>query len=166
MSLIDALGATDTSRGAHLLDNMLRHAECLHAEDGPGLVEVAKVFAVQGSKILAAEAAAQAATILAASGDPVPAARAETQSYGWEHQCQQPKTPALDARPASVTARERQLALDAARGLTSQEIADTRYISTRTVDNHLGSVYQNSTWPEEMGLPLSWLPHCQLSSAS
>ncbi len=41
-----------------------------------------------------------------------------------------------------VSDREIEVALDASSGLTSPQIAEKRFISVRTVDNHLRSVYR------------------------
>lgn len=51
-------------------------------------------------------------------------------------------TPALRARPNLVTKRETDIAMAAASGGTSPEIAESRFLSVRTVDNHLSSVYR------------------------
>jgi len=40
-----------------------------------------------------------------------------------------------------LTRREREVALLAAGGMTSKDIADRLYISVRSVDNHLSRVY-------------------------
>ncbi|MEU4105691.1 helix-turn-helix transcriptional regulator [Streptomyces tanashiensis] len=41
-----------------------------------------------------------------------------------------------------LSARERDIALMAARGRTSREIAETYVLSVRTVENHLGRIYR------------------------
>jgi DNA-binding CsgD family transcriptional regulator len=41
----------------------------------------------------------------------------------------------------SITRREREIALLAARGLASKQIGARLFISARTVDNHLAKVY-------------------------
>jgi DNA-binding CsgD family transcriptional regulator len=41
----------------------------------------------------------------------------------------------------SLTDREREVAILAARGLTSRKIAEDLFVSVRTVDNHLQQVY-------------------------
>ncbi|MGC9490229.1 MAG: response regulator [Thermovirgaceae bacterium] len=43
--------------------------------------------------------------------------------------------------PENLSAREREVLLEAARGLSSKEIAGKLYISERTVQTHLGSIY-------------------------
>lgn len=132
----------DTSKGAHLIDALRQHAEAAAIEDPETLNGVAKRFASFGGWLLAAEAYAQAAALHDSRDDAARAARNAALSMTAEGHCQEPKTPALAARPALVTPRELEVALDAADGMTSPQISDKRYISVRTVDNHLSSVYR------------------------
>lgn len=117
---------------------MADHATALAAADGPGLLEVARSFGRMGAWLLAAEAAAQAATHLTDEE----AALATCLSMGWEQKCQDPQTPGLTMQTDLVSEREFEVAWRAALGRTSAEIADELYISVRTVDNHLRSVYR------------------------
>jgi DNA-binding CsgD family transcriptional regulator len=57
--------------------------------------------------------------------------------------CEGARTPGLSLTRAAdpLTARERDIALLAASGLTSREIAERLNVSKRTVDNHLQRVY-------------------------
>jgi len=41
----------------------------------------------------------------------------------------------------TLTRREQEVALMAARGLSKREIADTLYVSARTIGNHINHVY-------------------------
>lgn len=59
-----------------------------------------------------------------------------------EQRCEHPSTPALRGRPSMVSEREMEVALDAVDGRTSPQIALDRFISVRTVDNHLRSAYR------------------------
>jgi DNA-binding CsgD family transcriptional regulator len=43
--------------------------------------------------------------------------------------------------PAPLTRREKEVALLAAEGIASKDIAERLFLSPRTVDNHLQSVY-------------------------
>jgi DNA-binding NarL/FixJ family response regulator len=53
------------------------------------------------------------------------------------------RTPAMrdDLGIVELTGREREVASLAARGLATREIADTLYLSPRTVENHLQRIY-------------------------
>jgi DNA-binding CsgD family transcriptional regulator len=136
--VVDVLTDLRTERGAHLINTMADHAEALFHDDGAALTDVAGAFATMGAFLLAAETAAQAAVRLEGSD----ASRLVCLSMGWELKCQDPRTPALAERPGLVSWRELQVAMDAAMGHTSPEISRKRYISVRTVDNHLRSVYR------------------------
>ena len=61
----------------------------------------------------------------------------------WAAMCEGAVTPGLAAPPAIVplTRREHEVALLAADGLTSRDIGERLFLSVRTVDNHLQSIY-------------------------
>lgn len=136
--VVDDLEALRSNRGAHLIDAMADHAAALDDRDPQRLLAVADTFAGMGAVLLAAEAAAQAAGPLAGEAS----ARAAALSMQWESRCQEPATPALQDRPDAISARQLEVAALAATGLTSPEIAADRFVSVRTVDNHLRSVYR------------------------
>lgn len=139
---IDELRAIDDSKGAFLLSLMKRHAEALLARDSSELDVVARAFGEHGAPLLAAEAFGQTADILHEQGDLTRAARACALSYVFEKRCEVPDTPALRHRPRLITSREFEVAIRAASGLTSPQIAEEFFISVRTVDNHLRSIYR------------------------
>ena len=134
--------AVELTRGAALQEIMPRHAHALVDRDAPGLLGVAASFASHGAHLLAAEAAAQASALCADAGDEVAAARAATRSRRWERATVDAATPALATQAAGPSTREMDVTLEALAGHTSQEIAGHLYISRRTVDNHLRSVYR------------------------
>ncbi|HUG09117.1 MAG TPA: AAA family ATPase [Acidimicrobiia bacterium] len=140
--VIDDLRSIDSSRGAHLIAAIKDHAEAALAADPALLESVAAGFAAFGAALLGAEAYARAAAFYVPAGEPERAARCVALSLALERRCGGPRTPALDSRPSLVTPREMEVALDAASGLTSPMISEKRYISVRTVDNHLSSVYR------------------------
>lgn len=141
--VVDGLhDAVASTRGARLLEVMSRHGQALSARSAADLDEAAHAFAGLGAWLLASEAMAHCATVLDAAA-PQQSARAAAVSYAWEARCQSPRTPALDARPQALSRRAMDIASDAARGTTSAEIAERRFISVRTVDNHLGNAYRS-----------------------
>ena len=78
------------------------------------------------------------------TGSSRPARALELRSAILAGQCEGTRTPALIAATAaaSLTARELEVAMLAARGLTSQEIARQLVLSARTVDHHLQHAYE------------------------
>ncbi|MGD2061526.1 MAG: AAA family ATPase [Acidimicrobiia bacterium] len=140
--VVGELDQIDSSRGAHLLDAIKRHARASASGSPDELRSVAERFARFCAWLLAAESYAQASTLYEVRGQLPEAATSAALSMVAEGRCQEPRTPALAARPGLVTPREMEVALDAARGRTGPEISKSRYISVRTVDNHLSSVYR------------------------
>jgi len=73
------------------------------------------------------------------------ATAAELRARELRGRCESPDTPGLrlpDAPGASpLSAREREVALLAAEGLTSREVAERLFLSVRTVENHLHRAY-------------------------
>jgi DNA-binding CsgD family transcriptional regulator len=138
--------AAATTSGAALLETMARHAGAAAARDAFVLAEVAQTFADQGAWLLASEAQAGHAALLAespatAGGQAV--AWSAALSMAWESRCQGARTPLLLARPpVGLSDRQLEIAGDAARGASSAEIGRQHVISIRTVDNHLGKVYR------------------------
>jgi DNA-binding CsgD family transcriptional regulator len=141
-SVIEDLRSIDTSRGAYLISEIQHHAEATLVSDPVALEASGERFAGFGALLLASESYARAATEYSRAREPTSAARCSALSMALERRCGDPRTPALITRPALVTPREVDLCLDAATGLTSPQIAEQRFISVRTVDNHLGSVYR------------------------
>lgn len=140
--VLDDLMAVDASRGAHYIAALQQHARASAESDRVGLDVVASSFHVMGGRILEAEVWAESTRLHLDAGDEVAAAIACVRSRAAEARCEDPETPALQQRPAVVSDREFEVALDAASGLTSPQIAEKRFISVRTVDNHLRSVYR------------------------
>jgi DNA-binding CsgD family transcriptional regulator len=94
--------------------------------------------------LLAAEAATAAAEAYRAAG-------AARQATAWTRTatqaaraCEGVRTPGVvDAGgPEPLSRREREVALLAAGGATSREIAERLFLSSRTVENHLSRVYE------------------------
>ena len=91
----------------------------------------------------AAEAAATAADVHEDRGRPAEAVAGRARARRLLDRCPGADAPFLRraGRPSALTARELEIARLAAAGLTSAEIAKGLYLSTRTVDTHLGRVY-------------------------
>jgi DNA-binding CsgD family transcriptional regulator/tetratricopeptide (TPR) repeat protein len=140
--VVDELRDIDASRGAHLIAALQGFAEASVAEDPGSLESTAGRFLDFGTLLLAAEAFARAGVLYARNGEVADGARCVVLSMAAERRCGNPETPELAARPTLVTPREFDVALDAASGLTSPKISEKRFISVRTVDNHLGSLYR------------------------
>jgi DNA-binding NarL/FixJ family response regulator len=135
----ELLGATD-ARFAHA---RLRHVLALASGDSDELAVCADAFEALGASLFGAEAAAQAATRASGDGLQRRASVLMAQSARLAERCEGARTPGLSAfdTPSPLTDREQEVALLAARGLTSKAIAEQLVVSTRTVDNHLQRIY-------------------------
>jgi DNA-binding CsgD family transcriptional regulator len=119
------------------------HARARRTSDGSALLSVASEFEEIGSALLAAEAAAEASDAHRRAGNRGAATEARVRSQALAGECEGATTPALQIPDDAIalTARELEIALLAARGLTSPEIARQLVCSVRTVDNHLAHAY-------------------------
>ncbi|MET8509810.1 LuxR C-terminal-related transcriptional regulator [Streptomyces sp. NPDC004787] len=120
-----------------------RFAAALAANDPNALLASASEFNDIGADLLACEAAAAAAARWRKNGENRRAASATQQLESWIARCQGARTPLLTTAEsaATLTSREREVALLAAAGNTSKDIAAALHLSVRTVDNHLQRVY-------------------------
>jgi DNA-binding NarL/FixJ family response regulator len=121
------------------------HVTGLRDDDADRLEAVASGFAALGASLVAAEAAFDAARAARRGGEARRANRLAR--LGQEHaaRCEGARTPALvvpDDELTPLSRRELEVADLAAGGLSSEEIAARLFLSVRTVDNHLGHVYQ------------------------
>ncbi|MFJ9753020.1 helix-turn-helix transcriptional regulator [Streptomyces chartreusis] len=96
-----------------------------------------------GAVLLSAEAAAAAAIEFRRLGGTRQATAAASRAHDLAKTCNGTPTPLLSYAEArvSLTSREREVAMLAAKGVPSKEIAATLHLSIRTVDNHLQHVY-------------------------
>jgi DNA-binding CsgD family transcriptional regulator len=119
------------------------HAAALAAHDGAGLETAAATFEHIGAQLLAAEAAAAAAHEFRHVGDHRRAAALANRASQRLDDCEGANTPGVAALAARtlLTAREHEIAVMAATGAASKEIASRLFLSNRTVENHLQRIY-------------------------
>jgi DNA-binding CsgD family transcriptional regulator len=119
------------------------HAEAARAGRAAALAAASTQFEELGAMLLAAEAATEAAQAFQRAGDRRGASTMSLRAATLAAGCEGARTPALDAPVlvSPLTPRERDIAALAAQGESSKEIADRLYLSVRTVNNHLQSVY-------------------------
>jgi DNA-binding CsgD family transcriptional regulator len=113
------------------------------AGDPVALEEVANRFEALGATLLAAEAATAGSHAARRRGDQRAASRLLARSSALATRCEGARTPGLVSTegPVPLTAREREIAVLAADGCPSKEIAERLYLSVRTVNNHLQAAY-------------------------
>lgn len=120
----------------------VRHARAAQANDLAELTALRDEFADAGGHRWAAECAATVCRILARGGTKEANRRAGERLRELSDRCAGLEIPSLSAGRTSVLSpREREIALLAARGLTSRAIGDRLGLSMRTVDNHLAKCF-------------------------
>ena len=121
----------------------LRHVAGLAAGDLEVIGDAADAFGTLGARLLAAEAAFGLAAEHRRRGSAREASAWTRKATDWAEDCRGARTPglAMPDEPVALTKREREVAVLAASGITSKDIADRLFVSVRTVDNHLGRVY-------------------------
>ena len=142
VELLDRLGeAVD----GPLAPIVARQARAIAAGDADAWAAVAAELEDLGADLMAAEAFRGASNAYRRAGQGALASSTARRGDQLLEACGHPSSPALDAVATSgeeLTERERQVALLAARGRTSPEIAGELYLSVRTVDTHLSRVYR------------------------
>ncbi len=113
------------------------------AGDRARLVETAEEWESRGARLWAAEAYSSAARAARRAEEHRAAAALQVRADELAAQCEGASTPLLQFSEelAPLTRREREIAALAAQGASSKEIAERLFLSTRTVDNHLQSIY-------------------------
>ncbi len=155
---LDRLEELESMVDGPLVVAMAQHARGIVRHDADQLAASAEAFETMGSLALAAETNADLADELKRRGDQR-AAAAAGQRVARLVELTGVHTPPLQrgAGVAPLTGREREVALLAARGVASKEIAARLYLSTRTVDTHLARVYRKLgvAGREELGAALA-----------
>jgi DNA-binding NarL/FixJ family response regulator len=126
-----------------LVSARARHAAAAQARDADELAGAADDFEALGAMLLAAEAASSAAEAFRRAGDQRAATAAFRRSTALAELCEGAATPGLVRADAVVplSGREREIAILAAQGMASKDIASRLYLSIRTVNNHLQNAY-------------------------
>jgi DNA-binding CsgD family transcriptional regulator len=137
------LGVLSIMTDSALVTARAEHAAALVAGDGAGLAAAADRFEALGALLLAAEAAAAGADAWRAEQEQRRASALDVRSNELAARCEGARTPALSRATTVVplTHREREIAVLAADGHRSRSIAEQLCLSVRTVDNHLGRIY-------------------------
>jgi DNA-binding CsgD family transcriptional regulator len=119
-------------------------AAALAADDPEPLMAAAEKLEAIGADLAAAEAAAAASAAWNRAGRAQRAAAASHRSAVCAARCGAVHTPllALARSTAVLSSREREVALLAASGSASKDIAASLGLSVRTVDNHLQNAYR------------------------
>jgi DNA-binding CsgD family transcriptional regulator len=125
---------------------MNRHVQALARADVEGLCHVADEFVAVSMRLLAAEACAVASRLAAANGLRTRQRDASTRAAALLADCGPALTPMLETligREAltSLTRREQEVALMAARGTSKRIMSEQLGVSIRTVGNHINHVY-------------------------
>jgi DNA-binding CsgD family transcriptional regulator len=119
------------------------YAAALAGGDPGRLDAAALALESSGAVLVAAEASSAAAGGWQRAGEARRAAAAKGRAASFVERCEGARTLGLVTADAAqpLTAREREIALLAAAGRSSKEIAAQLVLSVRTVDNHLQRIY-------------------------
>jgi DNA-binding CsgD family transcriptional regulator len=125
-----------------LVAAMLAHAESSAAKDKDGLLRAAAGLAAVGLRAGAVDAALQASRIMRAAGNGEGERKAGMLIASWNRGLSGYRQARHERSPFELTEREWAVATAAAGRERSKEIAGSLGVSTRTVDNHLASIYR------------------------
>jgi DNA-binding CsgD family transcriptional regulator len=139
----DRLVALARQSDSALLAVRARHAAARRARDPIKLSAAGEDFDTLGAELLAAEAVTAAVDAFRRLGDQRAATAASHRAAALARLCEGAQTAGLVQTDAVVplSDREREIAVLAAEGLASKEIAKRLFLSTRTVNNHLQRAY-------------------------
>ncbi|MFF4656439.1 LuxR C-terminal-related transcriptional regulator [Streptomyces sp. NPDC001381] len=142
--VLDRLAAIALQSDGRLARARADLTAALAREEADALMSVSEELEAMGCDLLAAEAAAAASAAYRKSGRARSATAAGVRAGAVATRCEGARTPLLAMADATVplTSRETEIAWRAAAGATSKEIAEELVLSVRTVNNHLGRVYE------------------------
>lgn len=137
------LGELARACDSSLISARARHAAAVRTRDPAELERAAEDFEALGAMLLAAEAATNSAELYSQTGDQRRATAMSRRSAELTERCENAATPGLVRTGSAVplSGREREIAILAAAGIASKDIADRLFLSVRTVNNHLQHVY-------------------------
>lgn len=140
---VGRLGEVAATRPGTVAELYRDHAAALLVEDAEALADVTRAFAGAGLALLAAETASHLSGIHRGRGDVTLARRASARARALLPEGSGARTPPLAELVEAIplTPREREVALLAAGGATSRNIAERLFLSVRSVDNHLYRAY-------------------------
>lgn len=164
------LGEADTTRDvlaelardvsdASMVPLYAQAAEAVVEKDSDAVMRVADRLLARDARLPAAQLTALAAV----SEGGVKAGRLATRSLELLYACAGARPPLVAPLDTPLTERERQVARLAAGGASSRDIASVLFVSVRTVDNHLASVYRKLDLPGREGLTY-WFPSAERRS--
>jgi DNA-binding CsgD family transcriptional regulator len=142
--VVDAFARIPTTVESPMTVAQRAHAVAVDAEDAGALCAIGVELEDRGATLLACEVFASAAAVYRRRHEGRVAQAAESASQRLREQCEGARTPALTGlgQVAPLTQRQREVALLAAQGLSSKQIAERLILSIRTVDNYLQQVYR------------------------
>lgn len=144
VTVADRLAELATISDSTLAQVRAHHARAEADGDAAALIEASMAFEQLGCDLLAAEVAVAASRRLAAAGDDRGVGRQSQRVIQLLAGCEGAATPGLSVPGESanlLSSREREVAVLAADGWSSKDIAGRLFLSVRTVDNHLQHVY-------------------------
>lgn len=138
--VIDRLEVLSGGLEGPRLATQLAHARALAATSADELVAVADRYVGHGLSLRAAEAAADAARLVSSEADEASSRRWLARAQALAERCPGAATYPLRGRRPMLTKRQTEVAR-LAPFLSNNEISDRLSISTRTVENHLNTIF-------------------------